>query len=563
MQPTPGYFALSAFDGTSGPLPFFSQSASAYATPLATLPGKYALSLPSSTGASGPWRFNLTVLAPLMDVAVTAQILLPNGTGWTVAVSTITPASFPLSCSSAVAELQSCHAAAGVSLANVTLSRAGTSACCTPASYVFAACGNDAELLATSWASVTSGFQPAVSSLLLTYMAACPRAVYEAASGGRATTPPCVARVTSLRSCALGKTFDQAVSACCALGRNLEFDCAGVDFSRDADGAPLVVWEPLRVGFTVPLVDGGRVQIRTNRSSSGVELTSRWLSRGSDASAPGSATVVGLTDFMLQTSPGLTAADVLVQLSTSFQKGGGAFLQVALTFLTVTRSDAMPDVERPVIFVDNGPGTAPSQSGLMDIINGPGIQDQVTRSVVYIMTGVDPMASSSGSSSPAAAPVCQAYDYSFCRAAVIKTTNCATFTASGIADPSPVCVDLAKSIVPSCRGITPSWRSLVGSSGNAGTVATVERLVELATQSTSPDCITTVPGLRVDSNGRVLSSQCPSANGLPCASAEAVFTVRGVQYFDLGLTVGQLQASARGKYMAVPFGECTRPSNPA
>ena len=62
--------------------------------------------------------------------------------------------------------------------------------------------------------------------------------------------------------------------------------------------------------------------------------------------------VRSLADPLLACNP----YQVLVQLSTSFQKGGGAFLQVALTFLTVTRSDAMPDVERPVIFVDNGPG---------------------------------------------------------------------------------------------------------------------------------------------------------------------------------------------------------------
>ncbi len=48
----------------------------------------------------------------------------------------------------------------------------------------------------------------------------------------------------------------------------------GVDYSLDQQGQPLVMLEPLRVGFTVPLVEGGRFQLRPNFSSNGSALVS-------------------------------------------------------------------------------------------------------------------------------------------------------------------------------------------------------------------------------------------------------------------------------------------------
>jgi hypothetical protein len=53
----------------------------------------------------------------------------------------------------------------------------------------------------------------------------------------------------------------------------------------------------------------------------------------------------------------------LVQVSTSVAKTGGTFLQFTLTFLSLRSSQTGPDIDRPVVFTDNGPGTIFHPSG--------------------------------------------------------------------------------------------------------------------------------------------------------------------------------------------------------
>jgi len=477
--------------------------------------------------------------------------LLPAGLTATVSTASDLP-SAP-SCQEAAAAVLRCHATTMPDMDPSGMFPISDGphrmACCRNASLLIPACGGTPETLFAQWPRITGNFDVNMSSTLMSYVGACPRA---RADLTRAAVPEeqCRARVQGALACAnevLSRQYfapmpprDVVASvsqSCCRNVTGLQYACLGRDLDSLTSPAPLAVLWTVPASQQFYLGTYNRMLRQPVNSS---------VTSGMDPNA-----VSILRRFLVTAGVvwDITQASFF-NITVTVDPNNNAQFTIEFPWFWGEQS---PSSDAPYVYMvgmDYGMpvqlrpfGWSRDAAVLRFLIDGHA--DQLV-SQLGTSFGGGPMGSMYNMSGSTSFPdlTCPAYPPNFCAAALQLTYTCMSTT---IADrrgaTAPVCVRLANMIDGLCQGYP--WRALLGA-GNVTLTppplppATLSdayrgifRLSEL-NQLDHGDCDWTIEGMKVSASGRVYSDRCPAANGAQCMSTRPALIQFGVPYYEVG-----------------------------
>jgi len=510
----------------------------------------------TSSDTTGPvgYVFVITFSTGVPQLTATTTGLVPSSVTATITTLADSPTTYP-ACEQVAAAVLACHNATYPDFMSEWDSP--RSVCCNNASMLIPACGNSPEGVFTQWGRLSNNWDVNASSILMSYMGACPRFRPELPRPA-VTQDQCLAMVEAVSACgqqALASlTPDVAAmmtvrdrlatvsSRCCSLVTGVKYACLG----RDLDA--LMQPTPMAMFWTLPASQP--FYLSTYAMIGMGALYNSATMTGMDPGASGflrnflaGAGIVDLYSAMfVDISVNVDSAG-MAHFGIVFPESWGGGRSMGSAPPTINLVDPMTRMPAGTANATMREfGWSPSAVLLRFLLNGQA--DQLYLQLSGMTSGGMYPGYYPTTSTPSFPDlVCPAFTPNFCAAAAQLTYSCQTAAIANMwGATTPTCVDLAGMIDNLCQGYP--WRTMLGS-GNitlsptpatmSNAVRGILRLAEL-NQHGRARCNWSVEGLKVTPSGSVYSDRCPAANGVPCMSTDpnSARMEFGVPYYPVG-----------------------------